>query len=337
MSNFKMKYPIEANFLPLVSKGRRQGIKAKKIKFIVLHDVGNDGKNKSGTTAAANINYYKNSKNELASAHAFIDDAHIYECIPATLGTPEKAWHVLYNKTVDNRMYGADANDAAIGVELCYFPNNKDRSTKAYKKFVWYCAYLAFYFGLDPSTCFVGHETLDPGRKTDPSNGLRWINKTTKQCIQDIQKEYRDCLAVIKGSVRKEVQEESKVKQIGTVKILKETELRKQDKADSEVIRILKAEETYKVYGVNEWGYDLGGGSVTQDTKYTEYLPYIGVAEVLTSTLNVRKEDNVESSIVKEVKRGERYKVYSIGKWGYNVGSGWISKGESFTKLHGVF
>ncbi|WP_235929795.1 hypothetical protein [Chengkuizengella marina] len=34
--------------------------------------------------------------------------------------TPEKAWHVQYQKPLDNQLFGDDANDIAAGVELCY-------------------------------------------------------------------------------------------------------------------------------------------------------------------------------------------------------------------------
>lgn len=345
--SFKMKYAITKNLLPIVSSGRRQGIKASKIRFIVLHDVGNDGNNKNGTTAANNINYYRNSPRVQASAHTFIDDKFIYECIPATVGTPEKAWHVLYNKTIDNKMFGYDANDAAIGVELCYFPKDKTRSTEAYNKFIWYCAYLAYHFGLDPKKCFVGHEKLDPGRKTDPSNGLKWIGKTTAQCILDIQKEYNECLGKInsssasssKAGSNKEVADidfEPK-HDVDTVGILTDTlNLRKEDNINSPIVRVLKKGEVYKCYGEGKWGYNLGSGWVAKGKEYVKFMKktgQIGVVTILPSSLNVRKEDNVSSAVVSTVKKGQSFKVYAEGKWGYNVGSGWVSKGAAYVKF----
>ncbi|MFS1512509.1 N-acetylmuramoyl-L-alanine amidase [Chengkuizengella sp. SCS-71B] len=74
--------------------------------FIVVHDTGNDG-----STALQNITYYENSNNVMyASAHIFVDDTGIYECIPLLTDTPEKAWHVLYQKPLDNQIFGDDAN-----------------------------------------------------------------------------------------------------------------------------------------------------------------------------------------------------------------------------------
>lgn len=248
---FKMKFPVETDYLPKGTK-RRSGTKAAKIKFVVLHDVGNDGynkttKRKNGTTAKNNISYYRNSPTISASAHTFIDDKEILECIPAVTGTPEKAWHVLYNKKLDNTIYGADSNDAAIGVELCYYPEDKVRSLKAYEKYVWYCAYLAYYFKLDPKKCFIGHEKIDPGRKVDPSNGLKWIGKTTNSCIQDIIKEYNECLGKAAPTT------------IGVAKVLVPTlNVRKSHDTNSDIVKTIKKNESYKVYEENNGMYRIG-------------------------------------------------------------------------------
>lgn len=181
-----MKYPIRADYLPKGTK-RRGGAKAKKIRFIVWHDTGNPG-----STAKGNVNYFKNSANSMsASAHLFVDDKEIIECIPAVTGTPEKAWHVIYDVTTDNKMYGDDANDAAIGVEMCWGGNVNN--TESYKRTVWLLAYLCHKFGLDPKRDIVGHDTLDPKRKVDPTNALRKMGKTFAQGINDVVKEYQEC------------------------------------------------------------------------------------------------------------------------------------------------
>jgi len=132
--SFKIKYPIATQYLTAPSK-RRSGRLADKIKFLVAHDTGNPN-----STARGNVRYYENSRNtESASAHIFVDDKEIIECIPATTGTPEKAWHVLYNVVTDNKLYGANANDAAIGVEYCYGDNID--ADESYKRYVWMLAY----------------------------------------------------------------------------------------------------------------------------------------------------------------------------------------------------
>jgi N-acetylmuramoyl-L-alanine amidase len=182
--SFKMKYPIKQDFIAAGTK-RRSGAKIQKHLFGVLHDTGN-----SGSTAANNVSYFKRTANEQsASAHTFIDDKEIIECIP----TDEKAWHVLYNVTTDNNLYGDDANDVAIGVELCF--GGAISFAEAYERYVWYCAYISYKFGFPPSK-WIGHEKLDPARKTDPTNALRRYGKTYEGLLTDIIKEYEECTKV---------------------------------------------------------------------------------------------------------------------------------------------
>ncbi|MDA0616973.1 N-acetylmuramoyl-L-alanine amidase, partial [Acinetobacter baumannii] len=106
-------------YLTKPSKRRSGLLMSPGVRFVVAHDTGNPG-----STAAANVRYYESSRDvQSASAHIFVDDKQILECIPALTGTPEKAWHVLYNVETDNRMFGLNANDAAIGVEYCFGDN----------------------------------------------------------------------------------------------------------------------------------------------------------------------------------------------------------------------
>lgn len=182
---FKMKYPIKQIFLSAPSK-RRSGKPAETIKFLVAHDTGNEG-----STARANVMYYEKSKDEMsASAHIFVDGLEIIECIPA-FQKPEKAWHVLYNVDSDDKRYGYNANDAAIGVELCYGGqvNNKE----AYRRYVWTLAFLCYYYKLDPRLDIVGHNELDPKRKTDPDNALKHIGLTIDDLIDDVAFEMEIC------------------------------------------------------------------------------------------------------------------------------------------------
>lgn len=159
---------------------RRSGLKNKGIKFLVAHDTGNPN-----STAWQNVNYFKNSANEMsASAHTFIDDLNVIECIPLD----EKAWHVWYSVPTDNNKYSVDANDCSIGVELCYFPDDKARTQKAYDNYVKYVGDLCITYKLDPINQISGHFELDPSRKTDPMNALSIINKSFNDCLRDINK-----------------------------------------------------------------------------------------------------------------------------------------------------
>jgi N-acetyl-anhydromuramyl-L-alanine amidase AmpD len=159
---------------------RRSGLKNSGIKFLVAHDTGNPN-----TTARQNVSYFKSSANDMsASAHTFIDDLNVIECIPLN----EKAWHVWYSVQTDNNKYGTDANDSAIGIELCYFPDDKERTQKAYDKYVKYMADLCKEYKLDPLTKISGHFQLDPARKTDPMNAFKIIGKTYNAFLGDVNK-----------------------------------------------------------------------------------------------------------------------------------------------------
>jgi N-acetylmuramoyl-L-alanine amidase CwlA len=168
---------ITQKLLPVPSQ-RRSGLKLDAVKFIVCHDTANDG-----ATALNNVNYYIQSANDMqASAHAFVDANGVIECIPLT----EKAWHVNYGTTVDNKMFGFDANDDALAVELCYSTKGLFDSKKAYNNYVEYIRGLCQKYGLDPRTKLVAHGTLDPARRSDPFNAFSKIGKTWQNFIDDV-------------------------------------------------------------------------------------------------------------------------------------------------------
>lgn len=179
-----MKYSITQDLLPSGTK-RRAGVQADPIVFAVAHDTGNPG-----STARQNVTFYRNSANDTsASAHLFVDDKEILECIPAFGKQTEKAWHVLKRAvTRDNALFGCDANDAAIGVEYCY--GGSINADEAYKRYVWTLAYVCFMHKLDPVTTIVGHFILDPGRKTDPRTGLHASGRSYEQLLFDVIDEY---------------------------------------------------------------------------------------------------------------------------------------------------
>lgn len=186
--SFLQKYTITPRYLTKPSKRRSGKLIIDGVKFIVAHDTGNPG-----STAANNVGYYERSRNEdSASAHIFVDDKEIIECIPALTAPSEKAWHVLYKVDTDNHIYGYDANDAAIGVEYCY--GGHINADEAYRKYVWVIASICERFKLDPATAVVGHFFLDPNRKTDPVTGLAQSRRTYDQLLKDIVTEYQACV-----------------------------------------------------------------------------------------------------------------------------------------------
>lgn len=186
--DFKEKYNITAKYLTVGTKRRSGRLISPAVKFIVLHDTGN-----LNSTAASNIRFYESTNNkDSASAHIFVDDKEILECIPAiTSDKPEKAWHVLYNKPNDNELFGCEANDVAIGIEYCY--GDKINADEAYKRYVWTVAYTCYKFNLDPKVCITAHCILDPERKTDPKTGLAHSGRTYEKLLEDIFIEYNDC------------------------------------------------------------------------------------------------------------------------------------------------
>lgn len=188
-ATFNEKFIITPRYIPAPSR-RRAAIPLQKVRFLVAHDTGNPG-----ASAAANVKFYINTAQTVepaktASAHLFVDDKEILECVPALTGPAEKAFHVLKKVSKDNELYGINANDGAIGVEYCYGGNiNAD---KAYEKFVWLLARLCFQFKLDPAKDIVGHFFLDPTRKTDPVTGLAHSRRTYEQLLRDVAEEYQE-------------------------------------------------------------------------------------------------------------------------------------------------
>jgi N-acetyl-anhydromuramyl-L-alanine amidase AmpD len=193
MTKFLERYKIIQKYIPAYSL-RRSCKPIQKVVFVVAHDTGN-----KDTTALQNVNYYcrtcNNQDNDPnwrnASAHIFVDDTSIIECVPALTGPPEKAWHVLYDVKADNYLYGCDANDSAIGVEYCYGPSiNAD---EAYKRYIWVIAFICSKFQLNIQSAICGHFILDPQRRCDPVSGLSFSRRTYEQMLKDIIYEYDIC------------------------------------------------------------------------------------------------------------------------------------------------
>ncbi|WP_245700027.1 peptidoglycan recognition protein family protein [Paenibacillus glacialis] len=192
----KTKYKIERRYID-----KRQNVRpgtrltSGTPGFFVAHDTGNPG-----ATADNHFNYFQNLKDRTASAQVFIDDKTILEIIPTGTGSDpaEKAWHVLYNVTTDNDRFGDDANDIALGVELCY--GGEINFTEAYKRFMWYLAYCCDKWTINPMTYIPSHKQLDPARKRDCDQGLASGGKTLKDLIYDVQEE-------MKGSPAKPIEQ----------------------------------------------------------------------------------------------------------------------------------
>lgn len=174
------KYEITRDYIDYGNA--RSGRFIEKVLFLVGHDVG------VPNSRPRNNREYFNNHQPKASAHTFIDDKIILEIIPVT-PRPEKAFHVQYITPIDNLIHGDDANDSAIGTELCY--GSEINAQEAYDRYVWYHAYLCYTFKLHPLEDISGHELLDPSRRTDPTNALKRMGKTTAQFKRDVAAELK--------------------------------------------------------------------------------------------------------------------------------------------------
>jgi N-acetylmuramoyl-L-alanine amidase len=61
---------------------------------------------------------------------------------------------------------------------------------------------------------------------------------------------------------------------------------------------------------------------------------YLGTIEVLVDTLNVRSDDSLSATVVKTIKKGEKYKAYKLSNGMYNIGGDqWCSANASYVKF----
>jgi N-acetylmuramoyl-L-alanine amidase len=165
----KEKYLVTNRFIKKDLKQRPGGNRIPR--YAVAHDTGNPD-----STAQQNFKYF-NSRPLDASAHVFIDDNEILVIIPLH----EKAWHVRYDVS--------DANEWAIGVEICYGPSIDFH--EAYLRYVWFFAYLCDMFQWNPETHIKGHFELDPKRRTDPLNSFHQYDKSFPFFIEDVKYELK--------------------------------------------------------------------------------------------------------------------------------------------------
>lgn len=169
MQFVKEKYLVTNRFIKKDLKQRPGGNRIPR--YAVAHDTGNPD-----STAQQNFKCF-NSRPLDASAHVFIDDNEILVIIPLH----EKAWHV--------RSDVSDANEWAIGVELCYGPSID--FNEAYRRYVWFFAYLCEMFQWNPETHIKGHFELDPKRRTDPLNSFHQYDKSFPFFIEDVKYELK--------------------------------------------------------------------------------------------------------------------------------------------------
>lgn len=191
---------VKFQLLPVATRRPGKNMTTSVPKFIVAHDTGN-----LNSTAQNNVDYYRNTYNidwdYVASAHIFVDDKEAIICIPTT----EIAYHVIYNAPTDNLWYNLDANDAAIGVEGCYF-SDKERTKKSLDNFARVLAYLCDYWKIDYKTRMPGHQDIQSD-KQDPGNLLQQAgySRATSNLDKIVAKYIKGSKSVKSGSVTPKV------------------------------------------------------------------------------------------------------------------------------------
>lgn len=174
----KDKYQIERHYISNKLARSGQKLTSGVPEFFVGHETANNT-----ATADDHFAYFQNITFE-ASAHTFIDATQILEIIPLD----EKAWHVQYQTEIDNKLYANDANDVAIGIELC----RTGEFVEAYDRYIWYFAYLCRHFDKNPKKDIVSHSILDPKRRLDPQIWLERHGVSWKELIDDIHYYYKN-------------------------------------------------------------------------------------------------------------------------------------------------
>ena len=159
--------PIKQNLTSVnynVSSGRS-------IKYIVVHYTGN-----STDTAYNNTKYFK-SVNRNASAHYFVDDNNIYQCVE----DKNVSWHCGDKLKSGNggSYYGKCTNYNSIGVEMCC--TNYDISAKTESNAIELVKYLMKKYNI-PANNVIRH--YDVTNKICPkpmvNNSTRWNNFKSK-------------------------------------------------------------------------------------------------------------------------------------------------------------
>lgn len=139
-------------------------------KYIVVHYTGN-----ATDTAYNNAKYFKNKlpKGKEASAHYFVDDNSIWQCVL----DKDIAWHCGDNlkKGSGGSYYGICTNRNSIGVEMCC--TNSNVSTKTEQNTIELVKYLMNKYNI-PVSNVIRH--YDVTNKNCPapmvSNSARWIS-----------------------------------------------------------------------------------------------------------------------------------------------------------------
>jgi hypothetical protein len=247
--------------------------RSSKIEYIVIHYTGNNG-----DTAKNNTDYFKNVYRG-ASAHYFVDESSIWQCVEDN----DVAWHC---GTMGAYKHPSCRNGNSIGIELC---SRKDSNGN-------------YYFKPETVANAIGLTTyLMKKYKIPATNVIRHFDVVSKNCPAPFVEhpeqwtEFKSKLTLVPRGLYR-VAEECKngkyVNQKGAFAIL--------DNAK----RCCDLNKGTSVF-------DADGNKVYPKA----FQPYCVVVD--TPVLNVREKPNTSSKIVTQVKSNEVYTIIEeIGNWG---------------------
>ncbi len=147
-----------------------------RIKYIVIHYTANNG-----DTAYGNTNYFK-SVNRNASAHYFVDEKSIWQCVE----DKDIAWHCGTSGTYFHK-YCRNSN--SIGVELCSYINSKgqyDFRQETVDNAVWLVKQLMDKYKVCVENV-LRHFDVTHKRCPEPfvRDEIRWRNFTARLTLQE--------------------------------------------------------------------------------------------------------------------------------------------------------
>ena len=176
--------PIRYNY------SRRKGAT---IKYLVIHDTGNDSK---GADTMAHYRYF-NGGNRNASAHYFVDDKQVVQLVGDSLS----AWHVG-----DGRGRYGITNANSLGIEMCI--NSDGNYAKMYYHTVELAKNIMQKFNI-PIERVVRH--YDASRKSCPNHMRKSGWQAWAQFKRDIQGPIKLKIDLSKSSTAKPVDQEAEI------------------------------------------------------------------------------------------------------------------------------
>ena len=300
-------------------------------KYITYHNTGNSGK---GANADAHNKYIHNmaglqpKDTSYASWHFTVDHKNIYQHLPLN----EMAWHC------GDGSGAKSGNKTSIGIEIC---ENIDMTSEQYKQAEENAIALGVYLA---SLLKIAEDNHVPHQK--------WSGKYCPRVILKRDGSFtkfhnRIKTAIKNGNTTATAQPKRKPLatakgQIGIVTVIGENlNLYKSNSLKSEVICKVPKGGKYRCYAKEGDMYNLGGSWCSADPKHSTFEEVIelpsnvyGIVYILADTLNVREKADLNSKIVKTVKKGDAYRCYGVKNGLYNLSANmYVSASKSYTEL----